>query len=119
MIGQQATGYASGPSKINLYVGNLSAATTADELKQAFNVFGPVVSVEIMNDADVHAGRIRTFAFVGMAGVDAGEAAILGLDGHVMGGQVVTIISALRLSPHKSSTRGRTHRNRIRPAPQR
>jgi RNA recognition motif-containing protein len=113
VIDQQTTGYVSGPSKINLYVGNLSAATTAEELKQTFAAFGPVVSVDIMNDAAVHAGHIKTFAYIGMAGVDAGEAAIIGLNGKTLGGQVVSVISALRISARKSVKLTRVHRNHI------
>jgi len=35
---------------MNIYVGNLSTETTEDDLRQAFEAFGQVVSVKILRD---------------------------------------------------------------------
>jgi RNA recognition motif-containing protein len=92
-----------GPSRINIYVGNLSMAVTETELRQAFAPFGRVVSVSIMNDVTLGTSQPRVYAFVGMTEKNDGEAAIAGLDGKSLGSQVLSVISALPLSPARKA----------------
>jgi RNA recognition motif-containing protein len=47
-----------------LYVGNLSYATTEEQLRELFSQAGTVVSVALISDRDT--GRSRGFAFVEM-----------------------------------------------------
>ncbi len=48
----------------NIYVGNLSYETSQEDLEAAFNEFGAVERVNIVNDRDT--GQPRGFAFVEM-----------------------------------------------------
>src|SRR5207237_7395527 len=67
----------------NLYVGNLSFQTTADDLRTAFAAFGTVTSAQVVTDRET--GRSRGFGFVEMA--DGGEAATPGPNGTQRGGR--------------------------------
>jgi len=62
---------------VNIYVGNLSRDVTEDELRQEFEPFGQVVSVNIIKDR--YSGQSRGFGFVEMATKAEGQAAIDGL----------------------------------------
>jgi len=59
---------------MNIYVGNLSYDVTEDELRQEFEVYGQVTSVNVV--ADRYTGRSRGFGFVEMPSVSEGQAAI-------------------------------------------
>jgi RNA recognition motif-containing protein len=74
----------------NLYVGNLSYDTTADDLRQAFEQFGTVTSASVI--ADRETGRSRGFGFVEMS--DGGDEAITGLDGQELQGRRLTVNEA-------------------------
>ncbi|MCK4729454.1 MAG: RNA-binding protein, partial [Desulfobacterales bacterium] len=47
---------------MNIYVGNLSREVTEEDLRQAFEAFGEVTSVKIINDK--YTGESRGFGFV-------------------------------------------------------
>ncbi len=66
-----------------LYVGNLSYATTEDELRELFGQAGSVASVELIKDRDT--GRSKGFAFVEMSNQAEAEKAISMFNGHSMG----------------------------------
>jgi RNA recognition motif-containing protein len=66
----------------NIYVGNLSPATTVDELRTLFERYGEVDSVEIITDR--YSGESRGFAFVKMNDQD-GSNAIKELDQAMLG----------------------------------
>src|SRR5688572_24896588 len=74
----------------NLYVGNLSFQTTADDLREAFGRFGAVQSAQVV--ADRETGRSRGFGFVEMA--DGAEEAIAGLNGVELQGRTLTVNEA-------------------------
>ena len=67
---------------MNIYVGNLSAEVTEDELREEFTAFGEVTSVSIIKDK--YSGRSRGFAFVEMPTVSEGQAAVAGLKGKTL-----------------------------------
>ena len=54
-----------------LYVGNVSFDTTQDKLRELFEAYGEVISVNIITDRDT--GRSRGFSFVEMATEEAAE----------------------------------------------
>lgn len=83
---------------MNIYVGNLSLKVTEDELRQAFVVFGQVVSVSIMNDRYIGSGQPRGYGFVGMPSKFQGEAAIAGLNRKTLKDRVIDVIEARPLS---------------------
>jgi RNA recognition motif-containing protein len=88
---------------MNIYIGNLAPAATADELRQAFAAFGQVVSVNLMNDDYIGSRQPRAYAFVEMALKPEGEAAIKGLNGKTLNSREINVQEALPLSPHGST----------------
>jgi cold-inducible RNA-binding protein len=74
---------------MKVYVGNMSFNTTEDALRQAFEAFGEVVSVNIITDRDT--GRPRGFGFVEMSNEDEGNAAIAGLNGQEVDGRTLNV----------------------------
>lgn len=77
---------------MNIYIGNLSYTTTEDELRQAFEGFGQVNSVNIILDRET--GRSRGFAFVEMGSDDEANAAITEMNGKELGGRTLTVNQA-------------------------
>lgn len=76
----------------NLYVGNLPHSTTETDLRNAFAIYGPVDSVNIITDRDT--GRARGFAFVEMADAGSAEKAIAALNGSDLGGRTIQVNEA-------------------------
>jgi RNA recognition motif-containing protein len=74
----------------NIYVGNLTFQTTADDLRELFAPYGTVTSAQVVSDRDT--GRSRGFGFVEMA--DGGDAAISALNGKEVGGRTLTVNEA-------------------------
>ena len=77
---------------MNIYIGNLSFDTTEDQLRQAFESFGEVSTVNIVTDK--YTGKPRGFAFVEMSGKDESNAAISGLNGHELNGRTMSVNEA-------------------------
>ena len=104
---------------MNIYVGNLPPEVTEDELRREFTAFGQVMSVIIVDHKDSYVGEARGYGFVEMPSKSEGEAAIIGLEGKALDGQVITVIGALPLSPRREissfhSSRGRRLRSQKR-----
>jgi RNA recognition motif-containing protein len=74
----------------NIYVGNLSFQTTADDLRELFAEHGTVTSAQVVSDRDT--GRSRGFGFVEMS--EGGDAAIAALNGAQVGGRTLTVNEA-------------------------
>ena len=77
---------------MNIYIGNMSSDTTEDQLRQAFEAFGPVSTVNIITDK--FSGKPRGFAFVEMSGKSEAIAAISGLNGQELNGQTLNVNEA-------------------------
>ncbi len=77
---------------MNIYVGNLSYDTAEEDLRQAFENFGQVSSVNIITDK--YSGRSRGFGFVEMGSKEEGEAAIAGLNGTDLDGRKLNVNEA-------------------------
>jgi len=77
---------------MKIYIGNMSFDTTEDSLRQAFEAFGEVNSVNIIADRDT--GRPRGFAFVEMSTSEDANAAISGLNGKELDGRQLTVSEA-------------------------
>ncbi len=75
----------------NLYVGNLSWSSTEDEVRAAFEAYGEVTSVKLIEDRET--GRPRGFGFVEMDDNGA-RAAIDALDGKDFGGRNIKVNEA-------------------------
>ncbi len=77
---------------MNIYIGNLSFETTEEQLRQAFEGFGSVSTVNII--ADKLTGEPRGFAFVEMSTKDQAVAAIGGLNGQDLNGRTLKVSEA-------------------------
>ena len=86
-------------SKKNIYVGNLTFQTTADDLRELFAPYGTVTSAQIVSDRDT--GRSRGFGFVEMS--EGGDEAIAALNGTQYGGRALTVNEA---KPREERPRG-------------
>lgn len=80
-----------------LYVGNLSYATTNDELKDLLSAYGEVESADIIIDRET--GRSKGFGFVEMTDESDAEAAINALHGTEQGGRTITVNEAKPRAP--------------------
>jgi len=76
----------------NIYVGNLSFDATEDQVRAAFEQYGPVDRVSIITDRD--SGQPRGFAFVEMSDDEAANKAMEALNGTNLGGRNVTVNEA-------------------------
>jgi RNA recognition motif-containing protein len=83
----------------NLYVGNLSFQTTADDLLEAFGQYGTVTRAQVVEDRET--GRSRGFGFVEMA--DGADQAITNLNGAMFQGRTLTVNEA---RPREDRPRG-------------
>jgi len=77
---------------VNIYVGNLSREVAEDELRQAFEAFGQVTSVNVIKDR--YSGESRGFGFVEMATKSEAQAAINGLNGTSLGERTLSVSEA-------------------------
>lgn len=74
-----------------IYVGNLSFHTPENEVRRAFEQFGPVHSVSVITDRET--GRSKGFGFVEMDEDDAVKA-ITSLSGSELDGRHLTVNEA-------------------------
>jgi len=81
----------------NIYVGNLPWSSTEDEVRAAFEAFGPVSSVKLIEDRET--GRPRGFGFVEMDDDSAALEAIEALDGKDFGGRNIKVNEAKPREP--------------------
>jgi len=77
---------------MNLYVSNIAFKLRDDELRQAFEPYGEIVSSKIIMDRET--GRSRGFGFVEFASRDAGQAAIDALNGADLSGKEISVSEA-------------------------
>ncbi|MFP3898046.1 MAG: RNA recognition motif domain-containing protein [Dehalococcoidia bacterium] len=92
---------------MNIYVGNLSREVTEDELRQKFEAFGQVTSVNIIKDR--YSGESRGFGFVEMATKSEAQAAINELNGTSLGDRTLSVNEARpRTEGGRGSSYGRT-----------
>ncbi|HEX74555.1 MAG TPA: RNA-binding protein [Dehalococcoidia bacterium] len=77
---------------MNIYVGNLSSEVTEEDLRQEFEAFGEVTSVNMITDK--YSGRPRGFGFVEMASVSEGQAAITALNGKTLKERTLNVNAA-------------------------
>ena len=77
---------------MKIYVSNLSYEATEQDLRQEFETFGKVDSVDIITDR--YSGRPRGFGFVEMATKSEAEAAITGLNGKTINERTIVVNEA-------------------------
>lgn len=86
---------------MNIYVGNLSRNVTEDDLKEVFEAFGQLKSINVVKDK--YSGEPRGFGFVEMSSKDEARAAIDGLNGMELKGQSIKVNEA---RPRSDNRRG-------------
>jgi len=77
---------------MNIYVGGLSYDATEADLREAFEAFGTVTSVNIIKDQ--FSGQSRGFGFVEMPTASEAQAAISGLNGKEIRGRTLNVNEA-------------------------
>jgi len=88
-----------------IYVDNLAAATTENELIDLFSVYGNVVDANIAVDRTNH--KPRGFGFVTMVTSEGARAAIQALNGKTMGATTLTASEAWPNEVRAKSPNGR------------
>ena len=86
---------------MKIFVGNLSRSITSDALRQEFEKFGQVASVDIVKDK--FSGESKGFGFVEMPSKTEAEAAITGLSGREVDGKSLNVNEA---RPRNDDRRG-------------
>lgn len=81
---------------MKLHIGNLSKETTDAQLKDLVTPFGETISCELAKD---RSGDSKGFGFAEYGNADHARAAITGLDGKEIGGNVLKVSEA---RPRKS-----------------
>src|SRR4051812_50119311 len=76
----------------NIFVGNLSYATTETDLESAFGEYGAVERVSVVRDRD--SGQSRGFAFVEMTNSAEAGNAIKALNGREVNGRAINVNEA-------------------------
>jgi cold-inducible RNA-binding protein len=77
---------------MKIYVGNMAYSTSEPQLREAFEAFGVVEDVAVINDRDT--GRPKGFAFVTMPNAAEAQAAINALNETDLGGRNVRVNEA-------------------------
>jgi RNA recognition motif-containing protein len=90
---------------VNIFVGNLAFHTTDHDLRQIFEPYGAVDTINIITDR--YTGQSRGFGFVEMPDVHAAQAAIQGLQGTALGGRTLDVNEAKPRAPRREPSRSR------------
>jgi len=77
---------------MNIHIGNLSFEVSTDNLRQAFEAFGQVISARIVKDQ--YSGQPRGFGFVEMPDRARAQAAIDSLNGKELLGRQMNVNEA-------------------------
>lgn len=88
---------------MNIYVGNLAYEVTQDDLREAFEGFGKIESVAVIEDK--FSGKSRGFGFVEMPSKDEGQAAIDDLNGKELKGRAMNVNEARPRHDYKNDNR--------------
>ena len=90
---------------MNIFVGNLAFSTTDHDIRQLFEPYGVVDTINIITDR--YTGQSRGFGFVDMPDTAAAKAAIQGLQGKALGGRTLNVNEAKPREPRREPTRSR------------
>ena len=90
---------------MNIFVGNLAFSTTDHDLRQLFEPYGEVDTINIITDR--YTGQSRGFGFVEMPDRAAAQAAIQGLQGTALGGRPLNVNEAKPREPRREPSRSR------------
>jgi len=97
--------FSSEDTRVNIFVGNLAFSTTDHDLRQLFEPYGEVDTINIITDR--YTGQSRGFGFVEMPDRAAAQAAIQGLQGQALGGRTLNVNEAKPREPRREPSRSR------------
>ena len=89
---------------MNIYIGNLAAQVTDQELENLFKSYGAIKSVKIIRD--MFSGESKGFGFVEMKEKAAGETAIKELNAKELGGKKIVVNEARPKTDNRHGGRG-------------
>ena len=84
---------------MNIFIGNLAFTATEEDLRQLFEPYGAVGTINLITDRDT--GRARGFGFVEMPDSRAAQSAIQGLQGKDLAGRALTVNEAKPREPRR------------------
>ena len=90
---------------MNIYVSNIAYTATDQDLRQLFEPYGVVDTINIITDRDT--GQSRGFGFVDMPDSAAAKAAIQGVQGQELVGRTLTVNEARPREPRREANRSR------------
>ena len=90
---------------MNIFVGNISFNSTDEDVRQLFEAYGTVNTVNIITDRD--SGQPRGFGFVEMSNSREAHSAIQGLQGKEIGGRALNVSEAKPREPRREPSRAR------------
>ena len=90
---------------MNIFVGNLAFSTTDHDIRQLFEPYGVVDTINIITDR--YTGQSRGFGFVEMPDSAAAKNAIQGLQGQALGGRTLNVNEAKPREPRREPSRSR------------
>lgn len=90
---------------MNIFVGNLSFSATEQDLRQLFEAYGVVDTVNLITNRET--GRPRGFGFVEMPDTTTAKAAIAGLQRIEIGGRAISVNEAKPREPRRDPRRPR------------
>ncbi len=90
---------------MNIFVGNLAFSTTDHDIRQLFEPYGVVDTINIITDR--YTGQSRGFGFVEMPDSAAAKTAIQGLQGQALGGRTLNVNEAKPREPRREPSRSR------------
>ena len=90
---------------MNIFVGNLACTVTDQDLRQLFEPYGAVDTIDVITDHET--GRPCGFGFVDMPERSAARAAITGLHGTDLAGCAFTVNEANWWARDRESSRSR------------
>ena len=93
---------------MNIYIGNMSFDTTEDQLRQAFEGYGEVSTVNIITDRD--SSQSKGFGFVEMSEKDEAITAISGLNGQDLEGRTLKVSEAKQRAQSGNREGGNVYR---------
>ncbi len=90
---------------MNIYVSNIAYTATDQDLRQLFEPYGVVDTINIITDR--YTGQSRGFGFVEMPDSAAAKAAIQGVQGQELAGRTLTANEAKPREPRREPRRAR------------
>jgi len=89
---------------MNIYIGNIPRETSEKEIRDAFEQYGEVTSINLIKDKFTN--MLKGFGFIEMPKKEDAENAIKGLDGTMFNGRPLIV------NPAKPRTENRDNRQR-------